>query len=76
MPFNHHHRQFLQHLRRGDWVAETDLPDKPLIKRTLLRNGWMERQVTRSIAALRITEAGLIEMKQSTRLYNGINKRG
>lgn len=60
--FNQYHRQFLDQLRHGDWVASAKLPDTPKAKLTLLRNGWIETRGTTSVAEYRITPSGLAEV--------------
>ncbi|KWV49076.1 hypothetical protein AS156_16555 [Bradyrhizobium macuxiense] len=67
-PFNHHHRQFLEYLRNGEWVRAIDLPDRPKLKLTLLRNRWIETQETDGEVSYRITAAGLEEMSKPKKL--------
>jgi len=66
--FNHHHRQFLQYLRHGEWVHSKTLPSAPKTRQQLLENGWMERRSIEGRLSLRITEAGLAEMKKTALL--------
>ena len=58
-PITHRERQFLQHLRGGEWRRATYLPDSPKLSSKLLMLGWIERSGTGSEIAYRITPKGL-----------------
>jgi hypothetical protein len=55
----HPHRQFMEYLRSGNWVAGTALPDRPKVIARLIENGWIECKNENSNSAYRITAAGL-----------------
>jgi hypothetical protein len=67
MPFNHRHRQFLEYLRGGQWVRSIDLPDRPKLKVTLLRNQWIETREINGEISYRIAPNGLAEMSKPRR---------
>jgi hypothetical protein len=58
-PITHRERQFLQHLRGGEWRRAIYLPDSPKLISNLLGNGWIERRGNGSETAYRITPTGL-----------------
>jgi hypothetical protein len=60
--FNQFHRQFLDPLRRGEWVHTSQVPDTPKAKNTLLRRGWIERRDTPAGIEYRATSLGLEEL--------------
>ncbi|MCP1830278.1 MULTISPECIES: hypothetical protein [Bradyrhizobium] len=66
--FNHRHRQFLEHLRGGEWVPAVDLPDQAKLKLTLLRHQWIEIREADGKVSYRITAGGLAEMSKPTRV--------
>ena len=59
MTLNHRHRQFLQHLRSGDWVKAISLPDSPGVIAKLVENGWIEKRGEGSELYYRMTASGL-----------------
>jgi hypothetical protein len=58
-PITHRERQFMQHLRDGEWRRATYLPDSRKLISKLLGNGLIERGDTRNEIAYRITWKGL-----------------
>ncbi|WP_316399045.1 hypothetical protein [Bradyrhizobium sp. 33ap4] len=64
----HRHRQFLEYLRNGEWVAAVDLPDQAKLKLTLLRHKWIEAREADGKVSYRITASGIAEMSKPTRL--------
>lgn len=56
--FTHRERQFMQHLRDGEWQRATYLPDSPKLISKLLGNGWIERSGTGKEVTYRITPKG------------------
>jgi hypothetical protein len=58
-PITHRDRQFLQHLRDGEWRRAYSLPDSRKLISKLLENGWIERSGDGNEAAYRITPKGL-----------------
>ena len=58
-PMTHRDRQFMQHLRDGEWRRATYLPDSPKAISKLLGNGWIECTGTGREVAYRITPNGL-----------------
>ena len=41
---NYYQRHFMQHLRSGNWVKVSALPDSPSTKVKVVKFGWVERQ--------------------------------
>ncbi|WP_028134707.1 hypothetical protein [Bradyrhizobium japonicum] len=62
---NIHHLQFLWYLRNGGWINESMLPDRRVIKATLLANGWVESRCGQQGIEYRITDLGLDEEAMS-----------
>ena len=56
---NYYQRHFMQHLRSGNWVKVSALPDSPSTKVKVVKFGWVERQGRGPEACYRITESGL-----------------
>lgn len=71
---NHPRRQYLQHLRSGDWVLASDLPDKPRLRLALLTLGWINCQGNGRNLRCRITAAGMAAMQAPTPDYTNTNK--
>ena len=73
---NYYQRHFMQHLRSGNWVKVSALPDSPSTKVKVVKFGWVERQGRGAEACYRITESGLealrapIPMKSKSSLYS------
>ena len=42
---NYYQRHFMQHLRGGNWVNISALPDSPSTKVKVVKFGWVERRV-------------------------------
>jgi hypothetical protein len=58
-PVTHRDRQFLQHLRSGQWRPATGLPGGEKLISKLLTNGWIESSGNSHDRAYRITPKGL-----------------
>src|SRR6476661_3211090 len=41
---NYYQRNFMQYLRKGNWVSIAALPDAPSTKSKLVKLGWVERR--------------------------------
>lgn len=65
-----HHRQFMEYLGGGNWVAATTLPDRPKIIAALIKNGWIESKGEGANMALRITPAGLAAKSQPLQIQH------
>ena len=60
---NYYQRHFMQHLRSGNWVKVSALPDSPSTKVKVVKFGWVERSGRGPEACYRITESGLEALK-------------
>ena len=58
LPVKQRERQFMQHLRGGQWMRKGQLPESPKVLDTLLRNGLVERNEVQGETLYRITSAG------------------
>ena len=58
-PITPRERQFMQHLRDGEWRRATYLPDSAKMILKLLRNRWIERSGAGNEVTYRITPKGL-----------------
>ena len=56
---NYYQRHFMQHLRGGNWVSVSALPDSPSTKVRVVEFGWVERRGRGPEVCYRITESGL-----------------
>ena len=56
---NYYQRHFMQHLRSGNWVSVSALPDSPSTKVKVVEFGWVERRGRGPEVCYRITESGL-----------------
>jgi len=56
---NYYQRHFMQHLRGGNWVSVSALPDSPSTKVKVVKFGWVERSGLVSEAYTGTTESGL-----------------
>jgi hypothetical protein len=59
LPINQRERQFMQHLRGGQWMPSAQLPESPKVIESLLQNGFIERDDVEGKKRYRITTAGL-----------------
>ena len=60
---NYYQRHFMQHLRSGNWVKVSALPDSPSTKARVVKFGWVERRGRGPEVCYRITESGLEALK-------------
>ena len=56
---NYYQRHFMQHLRSGNWVSVSALPDSPSTKVKVVEFGWVERRGRGPEVCYHITESGL-----------------
>ena len=71
LPIKQRERQFMQHLRGGQWVRRGQLPESPKVIDTLLRNGLIERDDVQGETLYRITSAGLAAKTRPIKLKAG-----
>ena len=56
---NYYQRNFMQYLRKGNWVSIAALPDAPSTRSKVVELGWVEQRGGGPEVCYRITESGL-----------------